>query len=73
MRSPRFRVILEPILDTTAGARRSVSLTVEDGTPAAPATHPLTVATLLLPAELADELQRQVALLNDVLDVEAQA
>lgn len=73
MRSPRFRVMPAPGTDSPAGAWRSVSLTVEDGTAAAPATHPLTVATFLLPAPLADELQRQVRLLNDVLDVEAQA
>lgn len=70
MRSPRFRVIPAPGTDSPAGAWRSVSLTVEDDTPAAPATHPLTVATFLLPTDLAVELERQVRLMNDVLDVE---
>jgi hypothetical protein len=35
-----------------------------------PHATPLIVASFILPAELADELQRQVALLNDVQDLE---
>lgn len=66
MRSPRFRVIPAPGTDSW----RTLYLTVEDDTAAAPARHPLTVATFLLPTDLAVELERQVRLMNDVLDVE---
>ncbi|MEV0151565.1 hypothetical protein AB0H64_42065 [Nonomuraea sp. NPDC050733] len=66
--TPRFRVNPTPGTETDAGAWRTLSLVVEDG---GPPWHPVAMATFLLPGPLADELQRQVALLNDVLDLEA--
>lgn len=64
---PRFRVSPTPGTDTDAGAWRTLSLDVEDG---GPPGHPVSMALFLLPAELAEEFQRQMALLNDVLDLE---
>lgn len=65
---PRFRVSPTPGTDADTGPWRTLSMVVEnDGIPHA---TPLIVASFILPAELADELQRQVALLNDVLDLE---
>lgn len=63
---PRFRVSPTPGTETDQGAWRSLSLVAEDS----PRGMPLIVASFILPAALAEEFQRQVALLNDVLDVE---
>ncbi|HEU4752243.1 MAG TPA: hypothetical protein VFU47_03970 [Armatimonadota bacterium] len=68
MAQPRFRVesLGQSSDPTDPGAWRRLGLYVEeygDGTRAM-------VCTVLLPPELAEEYRRQMALLNDVLDLE---
>jgi hypothetical protein len=70
MKIPRFQVVPAPGTDTDAGAWRSLALTVADQAVGPTDRPPITVAVFLLPALLAEEFQRQMALLNDVMDVE---
>lgn len=64
--TPRFRVSPTPGTESDTGDWRALSMVVEDS----PRATPLIVASFILPADLAEEFQRQMAILNDVLDVE---